>query len=257
MFLDHPDFGYTPATLNNTYFIVFNWTNPIVGDLNFRKAVAHILNRDDIAAYASNIEATPETYGTFWGTAMEFFNRDIPIVPYDINKAKEYLAASAYNGETLELTANNPYCVRAAEMIVQQLSTIGINVEFRLLDSSGMLAHMANPGGQFTLAVHTASITSSAADIRVPLHSTAPNNRAQYNNPKVDELIDKAGTVTDRAARELVYREVQEIVAEDMPYISLFRIQRFYIHAKGIGGLEVSGDSAFINYRDIYLDLDA
>jgi len=255
--MEHSDFGISPGVLNNPWYLAFNMNHPIVSDLNFRRAVAHALEREDIAAYARGIEGAPETTGTFWGYAMEFKNTDIPIIPFDLEIARQYLEASSYNGEEIELIASVQSNVRAAEMLEQQLGRIGINIVVRQMDGPGLSAMVANPGATHVMVVHTASLSSDASDMRTLLHSTAPNNRAAYSNPRVDELLDLGVTITNVAEREAVYREIQEIIAESIPYINLYRTTMNFIHARGVGGLVVGNEIAMVNYRGVFLDLDA
>jgi peptide/nickel transport system substrate-binding protein len=42
-------------------------------------------------------------------------------------------------------------------------------------------------------------------------------NRMGYKNPTVDDLLDKAVQITDRAKRKEIYIQIQKIVMEDMP----------------------------------------
>jgi peptide/nickel transport system substrate-binding protein len=50
--------------------------------------------------------------------------------------------------------------------------------------------------------------------------SPAPfTNAAGYRNAEVDRLFDEAAGEVDQAARGRIYRQIQEIVAEDQPYV--------------------------------------
>ena len=46
-------------------------------------------------------------------------------------------------------------------------------------------------------------------------------NAAAYRNPRVDALFDQAARTIDRDARGRVYREIQEVVAQELPYLWL------------------------------------
>ena len=43
------------------------------------------------------------------------------------------------------------------------------------------------------------------------------SNEGYYNNPKVDELFDKAVNEPDQKKRDAIYREVQEILWDEVP----------------------------------------
>ena len=48
------------------------------------------------------------------------------------------------------------------------------------------------------------------------------SNVMQYSNPKVDELLLKGRSTFDQDERRAIYREVQKIVREDLPFLPLF-----------------------------------
>jgi peptide/nickel transport system substrate-binding protein len=47
-------------------------------------------------------------------------------------------------------------------------------------------------------------------------------NRGYYSNPRVDQLIEQGRATFDRNKRKQIYAEIQRIVQEDLPYVSLY-----------------------------------
>ncbi|MCL4459045.1 MAG: ABC transporter substrate-binding protein [Chloroflexi bacterium] len=47
-------------------------------------------------------------------------------------------------------------------------------------------------------------------------------NRTKYNNPRVNELLEKGRTTIDPKAREEIYKEVQKIIMDDAPSLFMF-----------------------------------
>ena len=43
-----------------------------------------------------------------------------------------------------------------------------------------------------------------------------------YSNPEVDKLIEQAIASTDQEERAGIYQEIQKILLEDLPWVSLF-----------------------------------
>ena len=259
MFRDHSDYTVEQLVVNNPWFMAFNMAHPIAGDRNFRMAVAHALYRPDIALYAVGAEGGPELSGTFWGNTMEFRANDIPLIPRDLDLARNYLAASVWNGETIEIVASLPTQVRAMEIVQLQMAEIGIPVEVRQMDNAGLNALMAHsptqPAGH-TIVLHTSSVASLASDIRVNIHSTAVNNRAGYMNPEIDRLLDLAITQGNPAEREATYRQIQYILAEDIPFLNLYAEYRSIVAIKGVSGATF-GDIVNWSWRGVYWNLDA
>ena len=53
------------------------------------------------------------------------------------------------------------------------------------------------------------------------ISSTAFSNGAGYSNPEVDSLLDRAAREPDTARRTPIYRQLQEILVRDLPYVWL------------------------------------
>jgi peptide/nickel transport system substrate-binding protein len=54
------------------------------------------------------------------------------------------------------------------------------------------------------------------------LHTGGALNRAGYSNPQVDELLDRARTVSDIRERRAAYEGVWQQVSKDLPIIYLW-----------------------------------
>ncbi len=61
-----------------------------------------------------------------------------------------------------------------------------------------------------------------------------------YANPTVDELLSKAQTATDQAEREQYFKQVQEILADDVPFIPLVQGKLYIVTQPDFKGLKVS-----------------
>ena len=70
-------------------------------------------------------------------------------------------------------------------------------------------------------------------------------NRGHYSNPEVDRLIDLAGAATTEAERKKYYSEVQKIVAEDAPYISLWNRTNVAVAQPTLTGLHLNAVGRF------------
>ena len=232
-------------TYNNCDMIGFNMDDPIVSDLNFRMAVASALDRSEITIAACGDYGIPETEGTYAGYETEFRNHSIPIIPYDIEAAKAYLAASPYDGEVLEIaTAINTNEI-ASQIVQQQLSKIGINTRINTMDPPSMGAYARYGENQSQILVYVGPMTLSSASFRSAYYPGAAYNRVSYNNSEVAAMLDRASGIVDDNARRELYLELQEFIAKDPPYINLFWLQHMAACVKGVGGMVLPADSYF------------
>jgi ABC-type transport system substrate-binding protein len=81
--------------------MVFNFNNPYIQDINFRKAIIHAIDRDSIVKEAY-IEQAQRTSFALYPTS-KYYNKDMKPYPYNKKKAKEYLSkVSEKNTNTTE-----------------------------------------------------------------------------------------------------------------------------------------------------------
>ena len=79
-------------------------------------------------------------------------------------------------------------------------------------------------------------------------------NRGHYLNPHVDELIDIGRHSLDMEKRKLAYQEIQRIVAEELPYISLFHRDNVCVYNKRIAGMKVYPDANWTYLTGVYVN---
>lgn len=119
--------------------IWFNFRKETVQDINVRKAISCAINKEAIidVAYGGSATIANQKIANNNGAYDPAYDES-PMYPYDIEKAKEYLAQSGYP-EGLKLTIysdTTPSEVRIMECVKSDLARIGIEVEIFALDSN-------------------------------------------------------------------------------------------------------------------------
>ena len=110
-------------------------------------------------------------------------------------------------------------------VVQADLQAVGLNVKIETYEWNTFLGEV-NPGleGKADMA-EMAWMTNDPDTLPyLALRSEAwPDkggfNSGYYANPKVDELLEAARTATDQDERARLYREMQEIVQEDAPWV--------------------------------------
>lgn len=224
-------------TVNNNFYVGFNMNDPICGDVNFRKAVAHVIKYDDIVEISRHGYATASRDGTFWGFATEFRNDKIERIPYDIEKAKEYLAKSSYDGSEVEIVTAFPDQLLGAQALQEQLTTIGVKTKIFQTDAPGISSYAKYQDNQCQMICYTGTWNTPASSVRTYYYTGAAANRTSYNNPAINELIDKAAAILDPVERGEVYKQIQAMAAEDIPFVTLYNITHVVGCLKGVAGM--------------------
>lgn len=146
--------------------LLFNVTdNSPCKDENFRKAVAYATNNQMLIDNALHgIGAVSPAFGKpglqgyneAWESGYEYY-------PYNQDKAKEYLAASGYNGEELMILIQSNALYRAEATVLQEnLRSVGINSRIDEYDMSTRNKYVvAGNGYHYDLALYNLSAQGS------------------------------------------------------------------------------------------------
>src|SRR5204862_1142686 len=78
-------------------------------------------------------------------------------------------------------------------------------------------------------------------------------NRQFYANPRIDALIDQAQTELDQTARKRAYAEIQQILANELPYVYLWYFDNVMVYSKRVYRLELnpSGNYDFLRTAEL------
>lgn len=139
-YVDNPDITTINLPVTPPVSMYFNLSeNSPCSDVNLRKAIAYAIDNAGVAA-GLDVPAYP-AYGiqpnmydapAEWKTGREYYD-------YNVEQAKECLAQSNYNGETLTVIYDDSDQRNPSWILMQaMLSEIGINVELKMLETSTM-----------------------------------------------------------------------------------------------------------------------
>ncbi len=207
----------------STTYIGFNAQKEPFNDPLVRQAINHAI---DMSAIVENVYygAGSQAKGPI-GQMVWAYNDELTGYEYDVEKAKELLAEAGYpDGFSTTIMTNEGNQQRADVAIIVQsaLKEIGIEVEIQTLEWTKYLETTEN-GEHDMFILGWVTVTGDPDYGLYPLfHSStygAAGNRTFWSTPEVDELLDEARTSNDPAVREANYKEVQQIVAEEAPWI--------------------------------------
>ena len=209
-------------------------------DVHVRRAVAYALNRTDIIAANSGPQTatpattiiSPEELATVGSTAqVNALLGSLPQYPYDLAKAKQELAQSAYpHGFTATSVIDNgtagPNDVNDIQVIAAELAKIGVMLNVKEETASQYFnGYTDPPGGDFFAALGAVSPDPSI----FPSYAigNAQLNTAHYASPSLDALLAQGLASSNPAQRLTIYGKVLTQLATDMPIDVLFSGKSF------------------------------
>ncbi|HOU50609.1 MAG: peptide-binding protein [Smithella sp.] len=234
-------------------YLGYNLKNPLFADKRVRQAISYAINKDEIINGVL-LKLGKQAHGPYKPGTWAY-NDKVKIYNYDPQKARELLREAGWtkvnqegilekNGKpfVFEIVTNqgNETRQKCAEIIQRQLKEVGIDVKIRILEWSSFVTDFINKR-RFDAVIMgwTIPLDPDAYDV---WHSskTAPEelNFVSYNNPEVDEMLEKGRSTFDQKERKKYYDRFQEILAEDQPYTFLYVPDALVIINKRFRGIE-------------------
>lgn len=256
-----PSLAVTTELGTDYAYLGFNLRDPLLQDRRLRQAVGFAIDRQAIADYLRRGLATP-AIGIIPPMSWAF-EKNVFQFTHDIARAKTLLDQAGYpdpDGDgplprlrlSLKTSTAEAYRLQAA-VIQRDLAQVGIAVDVRSYEFATLFADVLKGNVQL-YTLQWVGVTDPDMLRRV-FHSTqtppAGFNRGYYKNAEVDRLIDAASTAPDEATRKRSYSDVQRIIADDAPYVSLWYKTNVAVFQSNLTGVKLSPIAEFTFLRDV------
>jgi peptide/nickel transport system substrate-binding protein len=234
-------------------YMGYNLKHPLFTDKRVRQAISYAINKDEIVSGVLLGLGKPATGPYKHGTWAH--NDQVKIYHYDPAKARDLLLQAGWtdtDGDGILDKDGKPFAFeiltnqgnetrqKCAEIIQRQLAEVGIRVKIRIVEWSAFVTDFINKRRfEAVILGWTIPLDPDAYDV---WHSskTAPQelNFVSYQNPEVDEVLEKGRSTFNQAERKKYYDRFQEILAEDQPYTFLYVPDELIIISSRFRGIE-------------------
>lgn len=208
----------------------FNFKGPkAFQDVNVRRAIAHALNRETLIRAMGGY---PVAIKSPVVPLFDFFDPDVKSYPYDVALANKLLDEAGYvrgsdgirakGGERMSYRivgqAGRADDEVAEQVMIAQLKAVGI--EASIDNKAGVAFREARYKGNYDL-LYSRWITSADPVYSVFFGTKGANNGQGYSNPELDAVMAKMEGTLDPAEKKKYAKQMQAIIAEDVPTIPL------------------------------------
>jgi ABC-type oligopeptide transport system substrate-binding subunit/class 3 adenylate cyclase len=204
-----------------TGYLAFDHSHPAVANVDFRRALAHAIDREALAERmpANLLVAT----GGLVPPALQGHTPDI-VPHYEPERARELLARSGVTG-VVQLAALDQWADIVQAIAESWRSTLGVEVETPTW-SPDQAWRLARPWEQFIAPIVITGWLPGYSDpeyyLRLLLHSASKTNEGGYAYAQFDELIERARQErSDRSRLELFHAADRMAVSDQVALIPL------------------------------------
>ena len=222
-------------------------TSPPLGDKRFRQGLNYAVDKDAITKIIMQGLATP-IVSPF--TPKVDFRVELPPYNYDPAKAKELINQAGGSGAHITVWSPQGRYLKdkeASEAVVNYLKEAGLQADLRIWEWSPYLKAVredpermasmlgrATPGADF----YTTRLFTKAA--------IGQYNTTNFSHPRVEDLAVKARSTFDESQRAAMYKEIQQIVWDEAPWVFGYNQKAIVGIRKNIQNFEMLPQEAFL-----------
>lgn len=245
--------------------LIFNYNNPLLRDVNFRRAIASSIDKKRILeeAYMSDAQLVDFPLNL----NSKYYNKDIKTIVYSEENAKKYLdkvfnkdnksntksnkteinnnkqddvedtvlTKNIIKNANLKIVVNksNTERLKTAHIISENLKSIGIKSTIEKLENE-----------ELDRAIDSKNYDIALVGWELPLVPDATNiiKSLDYNDEKLNSYIDSLLKSTNQDNFKQIYKSIQKYVNENVVMISLVIRDDYMVTNKRIEGKILSND---------------
>ena len=247
--IDLARYKLTPQALNSGVYLLFNMNNPILKDVKVRKALQAATDtaalRSDIGGGVLPLDAPI--------LSSQLDGADVPqVAPPDIARAQALLDEAGWkmsgsgrmrDGQALGFTittTKNSENLRSIDNLAKQWRKIGVNVERKVVDTSGIASTFVQDTLQarnFDMLLYELAIGADP-DVYAYWHSSQIGqtgyNFTSYSNKAVDASLASARSRLEPELRNAKYKQFIRQWQEDAPALALYQPVLEYVSNENV-----------------------
>ena len=259
------DIEIVPAYTPRFFWIALNQENDLFTDVKVRRGMLHAIDRPYIIETVLNGYGTPADAGI--SPAMQYYyNSDVPRYEYDPERAARLFAEAGWedsDGDGVLDKNGTPFSflfevgiqgnlVRIGQIVQQQLREAGLDARFETLEWNTMIQKNVIRR-DYDMILNWWRYPADP-DLLPYFHSSTAGtgyNIPGYRDSRLDELLEAGSTIADPEERRGIYLELQNYMAETLPYLFLWYPMETAVRRANLEGVPESlgfGDS--LHYID-------
>ena len=207
---------------------------------DLRKAILYALDKKAIADAALLNSDYYDLPWSFMPPNSKFFTKDVEKYEQNLEKSKEYLAASGVQKPELNLAYSGSDSLQStsALLVQEQLEKAGFKVTLSGIDSKALSQQMKDKNNTYDM-YFGGYIMGIDPDTFSSLFETgAAYNYMYYDQPEINELFAQGRKETDETKRKEIYTNIQKKIQDTACFYPLYSNKRLLVVSKNVSGIE-------------------
>jgi len=232
------------------HVLQLNGRNKPLDNLKVRQAIACAVDRQqviDTAAFGDG-----EVTGPITSPGYQYSPTDgLPCKPGDIDAAKNLLTESEVSTpihlKTIVETGEYATSVAEGQNLQSQLSKIGVDLDLQQLSTSPYVKAWLDADYDAAVALNGGSSDPFLMYGRYFTTGGSLTKPAGLTSQTLNDLLVKGNSTDDETVRQATYKQLQEELLKESPWVWMFRGDDYYLVANNVSGFTARADESLIN----------
>lgn len=270
--LDDESLDLIRFTSRNYIFVGWNSRRPQLADARVRRALTLGTNRQEI------VQALQQGYGSIANTSVPashwaYDPGMAESMPFDRDAARALLDEAGWTDQTGDGIRENAEGLRLsisikynqgnqqrqdiAEIMQSQLRAIGVEVRPEVVEFGTLIEQISTPELRDFDGVVMAWVTEFRLDDSGLFHSERIDEPWAFSgteNAEIDRLLDELSMAVDREEALPLWREYQQVLAEEQPYTFFYYPDRLAGFNKSLQGVTMDARGEWVNVKNWWID---
>ena len=217
---------------------------------NVRRAMMYAMDTESMVELE---KALPVKSMIFGGNEQYYKESDL-LPEYNLEKAKELLAAEGYDeSNPLNFELVSTVSRASMELLQADLLKIGVNMSINVMEFAAYLP--LEQSGDFDMAFMGQSARGNhpLTDLnRIDANYIPGRNITRYENPEVQEKVEKMYVTDDMDELMKLDQEINDILATDVPSLPAYLLVNRAIMDKNLTGIEMDATGRVFFRNAVY-----
>lgn len=242
---DNPDLRLVADVYPSPIYMAFNMNDPVVSDINVRRAVAMCVDRDSISSKVYVGVKEPEY--AFYPSISWASNQEDIAPGFDLEAAEQILIDAGYTKDADGYYVTIPLDVfesmslpDTAKLFQADCAKAGINIELNVMEYNAWNDKVFI-NRNFVLEMQGGFQGPDPAALASRVGTGGSMNQSSYSNAQVDALFAEAAQIGDQDQRAELYKQAQAILAEELPIVPIVQYTSYTGHNARIINAPIDG----------------
>ena len=220
----HRDILIDNAPTMEVNAILFQTRDPLLKDVRIRRAIVAALDLPQLVDGIADGQSRP-SYSVIPTPSAYYGPVEAALPKRDLAAARQLLTDAGYHGQPIKMVVNKRYdtMYRAAVLSQAMLAEAGIAVEIEVLDWATELSRYTQGQYQAMSFGYSARLDPSLSYEMVS-GDKAKQPRKVWDNPDGLALLARSMQVSDKAARQAIFDQMEALMRADVPMIPLYAV---------------------------------